>query len=108
MITTTPPLDRTGFSHQFPDRYFYLMVYLLMSIGLRQREVLDLKAESIDLDQRILTVPSRKSRTTRQVSIPPDLHGILAAYVEEHARARQTAMTRLERVRRFLGLRKRN
>lgn len=101
MLTTTPPLDRPGFSPQFPARYFYLMVFLLMSTGLRLREVLDLKAESIDLDQRILMVTSRKSRTTRQVSIPPDLHGILATYVQEHARARQAAMTRLERVRRL-------
>lgn len=101
MITTTPPLDRTGFSHQFPERYFYLMVFLLMSTGLRQREVLDLKTESTDLDQRILTVTSRKTRTTQQVSISPDLHGILVTYVKEHTRARQTAMTRLERVRRL-------
>ncbi|NOS79297.1 MAG: hypothetical protein HOP35_15270 [Nitrospira sp.] len=87
-ITTTPSLDRTGFSHQLPERYFYLMVFLLMSTGLRLREVLDLKTESTDLDQRILTVTSRKTRTTRQVSIAPDLHGILATHVQEYTHVR--------------------
>lgn len=87
-ITTTPPDHRSGFSPQFPERNFYLMVYLLMGIGLRLREVLALKPEAIDLHQRIVTVTSSKDRTTREVPIPPDLHGILATHVQEYTHVR--------------------
>lgn len=102
IIPTTPPHDCFGFSHQFPERYFYLMVYLLMTHGLRQCELLALTPESLNLARRILTVTSPKSRTTRQVPISPDLYGILAAYFQEQGRARQATMARLKRVRRLL------
>lgn len=108
-ITPTPPEGPSGgFSPRFPERFFYLMVYLLMSIGLRRCEVLELKPESIDLSRRLMTITSRKSQTTRQITIPPDLHGVLSAYFQEQVRVREAAMTRVERVRRLLGLRKRN
>lgn len=101
-ITPTPPEGPSGgFSPRFPERFFYLMVYLLMTAGLRRHEVVELKPESIDLPRRMVTATSRKSGTTRRVSISPDLHGLLAVYIQEHARAREAAMTRLERVRRL-------
>lgn len=108
-IPITPPeYNFGGYSTRFPERYFYLMVYLLMTAGLRRREVLELKPESIDLSRRLMTITSRKSQTTRQITIPPDLHGLLSAYFQEQVRVREAAMTRLERVRRFFILRKRN
>lgn len=104
ITTVTPPGDNLEFSPQFPERYLYLMVYLLMCNGLRLREVRDLEPRSIDLQKRLLTITSRKSRMTRQVSIPPELHGILAAYFQEQDRARLAAMKRLDRLRRLRRL----
>lgn len=98
---TTPPGDSPEFGARFPKRDFYLMVYLLMGIGLRRHEILTLKAQSIDLQKRILTVTSRKTMNTRKVPISPVLAGILAAYLQEREPARLAAMKWLDRLRRL-------
>lgn len=100
-ITIPPPEDNLGSNPQFPERYVYLMTYLLMCCGLRVGEILDLNSQSIDLEKRVLTIRSRKSQTTRHVPFSPELHEILSAYVRAQAHARLEAMKRLARLRRF-------
>ncbi|MEX5283358.1 MAG: hypothetical protein NW700_17525 [Nitrospiraceae bacterium] len=101
---TDHPKDSPAFSARFPERYVYLMVYLLMCNGLRSHEVQNLKAESMDLQKGILTITSRKTLKTRQIRIPPVVNGMLAVYLKESPRARGAAMTRLAKLRRFFHL----
>jgi len=89
-ITGTPPGDNFGSSPQLPERYV---------LGLRRCEVRDLHLWSIDWEKGVLTIPSRKNRTTRQVTISPELHEILSAYVRAQTHARLATMKRLARLR---------
>ncbi len=100
----TPSGDSSEFSHSFRESQFYLMVSLLLRNGMRLGEVLNLKAEDIDLKQRVLTIASRKTGTTRHIAILPELHGILTSYLKERATARLSAMKRLDRLRRLRRL----
>lgn len=101
-ITMPPPEDNLGSSPQFPERYVYLMVYRLMCSDLRPSEILDVNSQSIDLEKRIVTITSRKSRRTRKVYIPPRLRQILLAFREpNHAR-----LAAMKRVARLLRLRR--
>lgn len=57
------------------------IVYLMWHAGLRIGEVLALRLEDIDWGNRLLTVYSSKSRTTRRIPISQDAERLLANYI---------------------------
>lgn len=78
---TPPPSDDSSESgHPFPDFRFCLVVLLLRK-GMRLDEILNLKAEDIDLQQRRLSITSRKTRKTRYLTITPEVFGLLRGYL---------------------------
>lgn len=98
---TTPPDNHSEFSPRFPERYYYLMVYMLMTVGLRQAEILALDVASIDWQHRTLQIRSPKTRTTRTVQIPLWLKRVLSVYLKERQSERTAAKKRLLKLRRL-------
>jgi integrase len=99
---TTTPGEHPELGARFPEREFYLMMYLLMGLGLRRHEILSLRAGSIDVERGILTVPSPKTLTTRKVPVSPILAGMLAVYLKGRAPGRLAARYWLDRLRKHL------
>lgn len=85
------------------EREFCLMRYLLMGLSLGRQKLLGLRAGSVDTEKRILTVPSRKTLTSRKVPVSPILAEMLAAYLKGQTPGRLAPRDWFDRLRKRLS-----
>ena len=78
-----------------PSVYPFLMIQ--MHTGMRVCEVLDLKGPSVDLQIGTLAIVSRKTMTTRVVTISPEVARMLTSYLKTRRGVRVASVKKLGR-----------
>lgn len=78
-----------------PSVYPFFMI--LMHTGMRVCEVLDLKGPSVDVKAGTLAIASRKTMTTRVVTITPEVARMLTSYLKTRRGVRVASVKKLGR-----------